>query len=67
MAKFAIVIGLGNAAFEGDNLTYEVTRLLRDAASRIEQGFCPFHTGGMILKDINGNTVGHAVHLAGGA
>ncbi len=61
MANFTLTINLDNAAFE-EAPDHEVARILKDAAHRIENGFYPEHTGGMVLKDINGNTVGRAVH-----
>jgi hypothetical protein len=50
---FRIKIETGNAAFEDDNKEYEIARILREAADKIEGG----QTTGN-LYDINGNRVG---------
>jgi hypothetical protein len=50
---FRVKIETGNAAFEGDSKGYEIARILRDAADRIEDGQ---KTG--YLYDVNGNRVG---------
>ena len=42
-----------NDAFEGDNLNYELARILRDLANKVEDNNIPYY-----LKDINGNRVG---------
>ena len=55
--KFAFVIDMENAALDPDPAP-EITRLLRDAATRVAAGFTGEHTIG-VLKDENGNTVGH--------
>lgn len=57
MAKFAFVVDLSNAAFDPDAAP-EISRLLRDAADRVDAGWTGEHTTG-VLKDHNGNTVGH--------
>lgn len=51
--KFTFELDIDNAAFEGDNLAYEVARVLREAAGRIEGGATESN-----LRDANGNTVG---------
>lgn len=43
----------GNEAFSGDSFDFEVARILRDVASKIETGV----TEG-IIRDVNGNTIG---------
>jgi hypothetical protein len=48
-----ITIDTGNAAFDDGNREYEVARILREAADRIENGAEDF-----TLRDINGNKVG---------
>lgn len=53
MAKFTMIFGCDNAAFEGDNLKPEIASILRDVANRIEQG----RDNGNAL-DSNGNGVG---------
>lgn len=47
-------IETGNAAFEDDNKFYEVARILRQAADKVEYGDTEFN-----LRDINGNHVGN--------
>ena len=42
-----------NDAFEGDNLNYELARILRDLANKVEDNNIPYY-----LNDINGNRVG---------
>jgi hypothetical protein len=50
---FKIEIETGNAAFEDDNRNYELARILRQIAERLESG----EDAGRVL-DINGNKVG---------
>lgn len=50
---FKLTIKTDNAAF-GDEPGYEVARILRDIAHKVEEGY----TSGSVL-DVNGNTVGH--------
>lgn len=45
---------LGNAAFEDAGPAFEVARIFREAADRIENGDLDF-----VLRDVNGNRVGH--------
>lgn len=52
--NFRLSFDLGNAAFEGDQLTGEIARLLREAADKVEAGEISAP-----LRDINGNEVGH--------
>ncbi len=52
--KFSLEIECDNAAFEDEPAT-EIGRILREAAKRVEDGNIDFP-----LRDINGNTVGHA-------
>ena len=42
-----------NDAFEGDYLNYELARILRDLANKVEDNNIPYY-----LHDINGNRVG---------
>lgn len=53
---FTLNIDTKNAAF-GDGGTYEIARLLKEAAYRLEDG----HTTGY-LHDFNGNHVGYWEH-----
>ena len=53
MARFVLKMTCDNAAFCDGALTAEVTRILRDAARRVERD----NMSGQ-LRDINGNTVG---------
>lgn len=53
---FRLEIDCSNAAFEGDNKPFEVARLLRVAALRVESGDCSEFP----IKDFNGNKVGVA-------
>lgn len=55
MAKFTVVIDCNNDAF-GDCLDFEVTRILRDIADKIESsGLSGFYE---TIRDVNGNDVG---------
>lgn len=54
--KFTVEIRTTNAAFEEDNLPYEVAALLRHLADRIEDEFAE----SLQLLDVNGNHVGKA-------
>ena len=62
--QFRLTINTDNAAFEGqyqgDDHRFEVARILRDVADRLQRGedFSFFET----LRDINGNDVGRAAH-----
>ena len=51
--NLVVTINLDNAAFSGEAGELEVARLLRDAATKFEQGK---HNGKLI--DVNGNIVG---------
>ena len=55
--KFAVVIDLDNDAF-ADTPEFEIARLLRDAAGRVENGFFGQEGRVHLLKDVNGNNVG---------
>jgi hypothetical protein len=56
MSNLTIEIETGNAAFEDDNLGFEIARILRKLADRIENdGVGCLDMG---LYDINGNKVG---------
>lgn len=50
---FKIEIDTGNAAFEDEGKGYEIARILRDIADKVENGA---ESG--IARDINGNKVG---------
>lgn len=50
---FKIEIETGNAAFEDDSRNYELARILRQIAERLENG----ENAGRVL-DYNGNKVG---------
>lgn len=52
MTQFRVLIGVGNAAFDPEP-GYEIARILREVADKIEGG----QTDGGAL-DINGNSVG---------
>lgn len=56
MAKFTLEIELDNDAFT-DDADMEIARLLRDAAKRVNGGLLG-RRGKMLLRDVNGNTVG---------
>ena len=56
MAKFTLEIELDNDAF-ADDADMEIARLLRDAAKRVNGGLLG-RRGEMLLRDVNGNTVG---------
>lgn len=51
--KFVLEIECDNAAFTGDMLAYETSRLLADASQRVTEG-----SFGGIIRDANGNRVG---------
>jgi len=52
---FAVKIKTSNAAFEGAcNESYEIARILRDLADRVEQNGADTY----MLQDVNGNHVG---------
>ncbi len=48
-----LTVRTDNAAFQGENLTLELARILHEAAETIGRG----HMTGT-LRDLNGNTVG---------
>lgn len=53
-----IEIRTANAAFSGDDYGAEVARILRELAARLE-GHSALQAGSVILlRDVNGNTVG---------
>jgi hypothetical protein len=55
--QFTMTIDCDNAAFEGDNLPYEVASLLEDAARKVRHNdFYPGHS--KTILDSNGNDVG---------
>ena len=55
--KFKLTITMDNAAFEDANNGYEVARILRELANRIE-GMELTRGDSLSLRDSNGNTVG---------
>lgn len=56
MERITITISTGNSAFE-DNKEYEVARILRGLADKIEDGREPSK-----LMDVNGNSAGKVVY-----
>lgn len=52
---YTVTIKTDNAAFE-DDMGYEIARILRQLADRVERG----EEGDIILRDVNGNRVGMA-------
>ena len=60
MMKLTITIKMGNAAFEGDDCSFEVARILTQITDRIA-GDSRFGPGwAMPLFDVNGNKIGTA-------
>ncbi len=53
--KVQLSIELGNAAFEDGPVEFEVARILRDLADKLESNGLD---GEFSVRDINGNTVG---------
>lgn len=51
---FKLEIETGNAAFDDEGAAYEIARILRALADRIENG----DSAGSV-RDVNGNKVGH--------
>ena len=59
MGTYIVTINTDNAAFDGADLTFEISRLLRAVADHPRVGCSdPIH-----LIDSNGNKVGEAVHV----
>ena len=56
--KFALEIGIGNAAFEPD-ATLEISRILRELSAHV-RSVAVLENAGMTLYDQNGNCVGVA-------
>ena len=56
MSQFILTFDCDSDAF-ADQPEIEIARLLRHAATRVEQGFFGRHSA-MQVRDINGNTVG---------
>lgn len=54
MAKFVIEIDSENAAFSEGEAAYEISRLIRETADKVEEGY----TSGF-LTDYNGQRAGH--------
>ena len=57
--KLTIEIAMDNAAFQEGEHSWEVARILRDLAKRIEghPHFWPGHSAAIL--DVNGNEIGH--------
>jgi len=51
--NFILKFACDNAAFEGENLLFELARILKKTAAKVEAG----EREGRVM-DINGNTVG---------
>ncbi|UTC28625.1 hypothetical protein MARCHEWKA_01120 [Brevundimonas phage vB_BpoS-Marchewka] len=51
---FKLEIDTGNAAFDEGDKPYEIARILRDLAQKIENG-----ADEGSVRDLNGNKVGH--------
>lgn len=60
MSKFEVALSTNNAAFADDDLGYELARILRELADRIEDGGIAGAGSVIRLRDINGNRVGFA-------
>lgn len=59
MKQFVLTIEVDNAAFDGENKTLELARILREQADRIEDsGFGRERWAN--IRDTNGNIVGKA-------
>jgi hypothetical protein len=56
MSHFAVHIATTNAAFEDDAAPFEIARILRELADRVESDPDDL----IRLRDINGNRVGYA-------
>lgn len=52
--KFKLEIACDNAAFDVNLPGYEIARILREVAGKVELS----HGAGGTIRDINGNTVG---------
>lgn len=50
---FKLSFKTGNDAFQDGNKEYEVSRILKELAEKVENG-----SDGGKIKDINGNTIG---------
>jgi hypothetical protein len=66
MSKFTVAFCTDNAAFEGDSAGYEIARILRELADRVEDSGL---VDGVVqrIRDINGARVGYAAYEADGA
>lgn len=56
MSAFIVKFDTDNDAFEGAGRDYEIARILRAMADRIEDHGCP--TAPAIVRDVNGNNIG---------
>ena len=54
MKKFKLHFTMDNAAFEDGQKSFEVARILRDIAQKVEEG----DVQGRRILDINGNSIG---------
>lgn len=63
MATFTVKFDTDNAAFEGASRDYEIARILRAIADKVEDKGCSgfFET----IRDVNGNDVGRYAMLKG--
>jgi hypothetical protein len=55
METFNLKFSVDNAAFEGDNRAYEIGRILRHLATKLEDGCTPRNNS---ILDLNGNRIG---------
>ena len=67
MSKLTLILSTDNAAFEGDNLGPEISRILKAYAHAIQEVSDPSTQSELEsrLKDINGNVVGSVTHTLG--
>jgi len=59
--RLSLVLDTDNAAFDGDNLGPEVSRILIEYANAIKEESAHAFLIRASLKDTNGNTVGNAL------
>lgn len=60
MSKFEVALSTNNAAFADDDLGYELARILREVADKVEGGAIVGPGSVIRLFDYNGNRVGFA-------
>lgn len=58
MSTFTLTFSTDGAAFDGADGDAEIVRILREAASKIEDGSGVHYGQPVRIKDINGNRVG---------